>query len=400
MQLSPFNKFSISLLSALTVSFAASASAQNLAVDLPSAPTGFGGGFGGPVVPLLDGLAFSASLSGVYDSNVRQGTGGGGDEEDFILSLGGSVAYQTQGPEWIIGATYRGSYDLYFMDEDLSGYNQGASFIAGYDGAKLKVMYNAGFDIDRGANRYYSSFAERINIRNGITASYRISPKTTINGNVGYSHTEANEGAFSDIEAFDFGLNALWQATPLLQIGPGVRYTIRTGDIQSQRETFGPTISANYTLSSKLALTSRIGLDFVDDAGGSSGPDVSALIGLNYRASALWGMNLSLYRDTQADPGVVGGFNEITTIALGYNRKIRRATLNLGATYEYNTIDQPGGTVSGSRDYIGLTSSLSMPIFANTTNASIFTTWRKQTAGAGQGSWDGFQFGFSLNRSF
>jgi len=397
----PLLKFRTSVLASLCLPLAGLAPAQDLVVDLPFAPSGFAGGLGGPISPLLDGISASGFLSGTYDSNVNQGVGGN-SESDFILTLGGSVGYQTQGREWTIGATYRGSYDQYMDRGSLSGYNQGASFIAGYRGAKLNVMYNAGFDLDRGANRYYSTFVERINIRQGITASYRISPKTSLASSLGYSFTKANGGDFEDTEAFDFGLSAMWQASPLLQIGPGIRYTLRTGSGHTDRHTFGPTVSANYRLSSKLALTSRLGLDFVDyNDGGSEDPSVSASLGLNYRASPLWGMNFSIFRDWQADPALAGAFNEVTSLGVGYYRNIRRATLNLGAVYEYNSVERPqGGGSQGSRDYWSLTSSVGMPIFANTTSASVFMNYRKQSAGGGAGSWDGFQTGFSLARSF
>jgi hypothetical protein len=374
--------------------------AQDLAVDLPFAPTGFGSGLGGAVTPLLNGLNMSATVSGLYDSNVNQSMGGT-SESDFILSLGGTIGYQTQGSDWIVGATYRGSYDEYFSEGKYSGYNQGASFIAGYQGAKLDVMYNAGFDLDRGTNRYYSTFVERINIRQGITASYQLSSKTTLASNLGYSFTKANGGNFGDTETFDFGLSAFWQATPLIQVGPGIRYTLRTGSEQTDRHTFGPTLGLNYRLSSKIALTSRVGLDFVDYNNGSSeDTSVSASLGLNYRASALWGMNFTLYRDWQADPSVAGAFNEVTTVGIGYNRKIQRAMFNAGLIYEYNTVERPQGGSSGSRDYWGVDTSLSMPILGGSTNARLFMGYRKQTAGGGGRSWDSFQSGFSLTRSF
>jgi hypothetical protein len=397
----PFPFVRSSVLASLCLPLASLAPAQDLAVDLPFAPSGFAGGLGGPIVPLLNGLTTSGFVSGVYDSNVNQGVGGN-DEDDFILSLGGSVGYQTQGREWTIGATYRGSYDQYMDRGSYSGYNQGASFVAGYQGGKLKVMYNAGFDLDRGSNRYYSTFVERINISQGINASYRLSPKTSLASNLGYSFTKANGGDFSDTESFNFGLSAMWQASPLLSVGPGIRYTLRTGDEHPDRHTFGPTVSANYRLSSKLALTSRLGLDFVDySEGGGDDVSVSAALGLNYKASALWGMNVSLFRDYQADPALPGAFNEVTSFGVGYYRNIRRATLNLGAVYEFNSVERPlGGGSRGSRDYWSLTSSLGMPIFANTTSASVFMSYRSQSAGGGSGSWDGTQVGFSLARSF
>jgi hypothetical protein len=379
-------------------------SAQDFAASLPSAPTGFTGGFGGPVDTLLDGFSAGASLSGVYDSNVRQGGGGAGaTTDDFILSLGGNVGYRTQGSEWVAGGSYRASYSEYFDNSSFSGFNHGTSFFAGFQGPKLNAMYNLGIGFDRGANRYYGDFVERTSISQSLSASYRISPKTSIAANMGYSFSSADGAAYGDTQSFSAGLSALWRASPLLQIGPGIRYGLATGQRQPDRHSFGPSLNANYTLTSKISLTSTVGLGFVEYSGrGSNDTSVFASLGANYRASELWGMNLRLHRDAQADPSVAGGFNEITAIQVGYNRRIRRAMFDLSLGYEHNSFENPGGAVTnrGDSDYWNISASIGMPIFADTVSSRVFASYREETSGGAGRSWDGYQIGFSLSRGF
>lgn len=391
------------------------ASAQDFAASLPMAPTGFGsgfgggfgsglgGGFGGPLDTFLDGFGGGVSLSGTYDSNVTQGGSNTPKEDDFILSLGGNVAYRTQGSEWVVGGNYRAGYDQYFDRSSLSGFNQGAGFIAGFQGAKLNAMYSAGFSFDRGANRYYSSFVERTSITQGLTASYRISPKTSIAGNMGYSFSKVSGSSFGDTQSFNAGISAMWRATPLIQVGPGIRYSLATGDRQPDRHLFGPTVSLNYTLSAKVSLVSTAGLGFVSYSGGGSGDaSVFTSVGVNWAATEVWGMNLSLHRDVQADLSVAGAFNEITAIQIGYNRRVRRASFAVGLGYEHNSFENPGGAAStrGGRDYWSLNSSVSMPIFGDSVNSSVFASYRDQTSSGDGNSFDSFQIGFSLSRGF
>ncbi len=380
--------------------------------QLPGAPSGFSnrppvmpteGGLGGLI---LDGLSVSTSLSGLYDSNVTQGSGQAGNsaQDDFILGLGGSVNYQSKASEFTFGGYYRGNYDLYLRESDFSGYSQGAGLSANYAGGPLSVAFGFGVSLDRGSNRNFNSeFVERTNYNTSLTARYKLSAKTSLAGNLGYGYTTASGGNFQDTRSFDLGASALWRYSPLTEFGPGLRYTVRGGDSsQGDRTSIGPTLNVNYQLSTKVSMNSRLGVDFASyEDGGSADPGFAASLGLDWRATKLWGMNLSFFRDTEADPFQAGRFNEVTALRVGYNRKIRRATLNLGMGYETINTEITGNTATSvpDRDYFTLDSSLGMRVLSNTTSASIFLRYSDQDNGAAN-SWDSVQTGFSLNRSF
>lgn len=310
----------------------------------------------------------------------------------------------SQAAAWTFGGSYRGSYNTYFNESDFSGYNQGGGLVANYDGAKLSATMNVGVDFDSGANRYYgaSDFVERTNFTAGLTTRYRLSQKTSLQGNFGQSFSTSS-GDYDDTESFDLGASALWRYSPLTEWGPGIRYTYDAGNSQSERTSIGPTVTVNYKLSKKVALDSRVGVDFASyEDGGSSDPMFSASIGLKYAASKLWGMNVSLYRDAQADVSQAGAFTEVTSLRLGLNRKVRRATLNFGVGYETNSTEYAGDAAGGERpdrDYFSLDSSLGMAVFSNSSFASVFMRYNDQS-GSATDSWDAFQTGFSISRSF
>jgi hypothetical protein len=376
-------------------------------------PSGFSGpsaGFAGSdtLLTLKDGLSLSAMLSGTYDTNPSQGYGPVGDsgQGDFFMTLGGTAAYLSKASEWTYGATYTGGYNQFFNQTDLSGYNQNAGASVNYQGGPFTATFNVGCDIGSGANRYYASVVDEIRFNYGLNARYRISSKTSLTGNFSQNFTSASGGGSSGTDSFNLGASALWRYSPLTEFGPGIRYTSQSGDTQQGRTSIGPTMTVNYKLSKKVSLNSQVGVDFAEyEDGQSADPTLAMLIGLNYQASRLWGMNLSLNRSTEADPARAGQYSEMTSLRIGYNRRIRRAVWNLGLSYETTTTEVPDQVTTGydpnvaDRDYLSFDTSLGMPVFADTCNASVFIRYSDHSGSASE-TWDSLQTGFSISRSF
>ncbi len=404
-------------------------SVQAASVSLPSSPSGFStlptapNGFSGAVATLdtgsglesriLEGVTIVTSLAMTYDSNITQSPGLAEFpvEDDAFLTLGGAVKYLSKASELTFGGDYHGSYSQYFQNADYSGFSQGASLTANYEVGRFRLSGAFGADYNRGANRNYGSVVvDQTTIRSSLAGRYLLSPKTSLAGNFSQSFTTSS-GGFNETQYYDLGASALWKYSPLTEVGPGIRYTYTSDGTGDGRTSIGPTVSLNYKLSSKVSLNSRLGMDFATyEDGASADPTFSTSMALNYRASRLWGMNLSLYRDTQADPRVSGGYYEVTALRIGYNRKIQRATLNLGMSYETTSYTLPvfTGVVSGNdpiptaqpdRDYFSLDGSLGMLIFGNSSYASVFVRYNDQSGG-GLGSWDSFQTGISISRNF
>jgi hypothetical protein len=243
----------------------------------------------------------------------------------------------------------------------------------------------------------------------GLSGRYKVGPKTSVVGNFDYSPSSGSGTGYGDTSSYNFGLSGMWQYSPRTEFGPGIRYSYSTGDTQQGRSSLGPTLNVNYKVSKKTSLTSQVGLNFAEyENGQSADPSVSTSIAFNWMASSLWGMNLSLLRDVQADPTSAGAFYESTSLRVGYHRKIRRAAFNLGMSYQFSDAVVPDGVATGgrpNRDSLNFDSSLGMPVFANTCNASVFVRYTDQsggytTTGTTGDSWDSFQLGFSISRSF
>lgn len=383
------------------------------AASLPNAPSGFSNG---PVVPaggglgdlqqLREGFSMETSLADTYSSNITHSPGEpyGPIKDDFILSAGGNFNYLSKAETWTFGGNYHGRYDDYLDYSTYSAYNQGGSVVANYTGGNFFATLNAGAESTRGANYYYSSaFVEQISYHAAFTGRYILSPKTSLEANLTENYNTTTGGAFYNTVAYDAGLSALWKYSPLTEFGPGIRYTYRAGTSNDARTTIGPTAVLNYKLSTKVSLTSRVGLDFISyQNGGEAAPTVSAGLGLNYQASQLWGMDFSFYRDSQADPTTAGRFIDVNALHLGYHRKLLRATLNLGVGYEMNSYTSGGTATVASeppQNHFTADASLGMKIFHNTTMASVFVRYEDMRA-APTNTYHDIQTGLSLSRKF
>ncbi len=381
---------------------------------LPTAPNGFSSS---PTVApatggegrLLDGFTFTTSLGMTYDSNVTQSPGPplAPVETDFFINLGGSVNYLSKASRLTFGGNYHCMYNQYFSQTDFSGFNQGAGVTANYDGGNFTITGQAGVEFNHGANRNYgSALVDQTAYNVGLSARYRLSPKTSITGDFSDSFSTTS-GSFSQTQNVTLGAAALWKYSALTEFGPGVRTTYSSQGNGGGRTSIGPTLSMNYKLSTKVSLNSQVGMNFASyENGGTADPTVSALIALDYKASRLWGLNFSLFKDTQADSATAGLYSNITSVRLGYHRKIRRATLNLGLNYDTNTYtvapasgSAPPPAAAPDRNFYSLDASLGMLILGNTSYASIFVRYNNQENGRAS-TWDGFQSGISINRSF
>lgn len=374
---------------------------QSPPIDLPAAPSGFSRAsaiYGAPNVRPSVGLSIAATLAASYDSNVTQGSDSSdeGAKGDYIISPGVNLAYVTEGDRFVVGGMLSSSYDQYGDVSDYSGLNYNLSGFGGYNGGKIIATFSSGIVGDRGTNRYYGDFIEQTNFSNRLIVRYALSPKTALVGNLSHQTSVVETEGYADTSSFNAGLAGFWSATPLLDVGPGFRYALRTSDDSDDKTTIGPNFNLNYQLTTKVSLRSTVGINFVDQGEEVDDSLVNWAFILNYKASELWGMNLALFRDTQSNP-ITGGLDEITTYRLGYQRKIRRATLNLGVGYETRSEEgADSGQPSRGFDYLTLDSSLTLPVFAESADLTFSLRYRDLSADDSEDSWNGVQTGVGI----
>ncbi|MDB4762660.1 hypothetical protein OAG38_02865 [Akkermansiaceae bacterium] len=382
---------------------------QEGAARLPELPSGFYEAaatvIGEEEAPSFGKLDFELGLLSRYDSNVTLGAPQGriGEESDFLIqpSLKSSFQLGSGSGEWRFGL--KGSVTRMDFNEldrfNVTNYSFGLN--GGYQSTRAKLLFNAGYASTGGINRFVGDLFEQTSVSSRLTGDYTISPKSSLELSVNQSSQESVTSGFADTSSTTFRAAALWQATPLIRLGPGFRYGVRTAEIgasvQEQELTVtGPVLRLDYKLSTKVSLTSNVGLDFADSP---SGDDelLNWRVGLNYRASSLWGLNLRMIRDTQATLFAGGGFDQVSSYRFGYTRKIRSARLNLGVSYEDREPQGSNQVVSGFRDsgYLNYTASLGLPVFGDEVDLSLDLAWRDFDTADSLQSWNGFQSGLS-----
>ena len=376
---------------------------------LPSGFSASPGGGGTPLSDLVDGWSFGASSSVYYDSNAQRGSGGALDpvEDDLVLSLTPRIAYRTVGGDWYFGASGSFGWIHHFQTEPADGYNIAATLQGGYEGPKLKVGATLNYGYNKGYNRYYGNeYIAQHSLSLGVSGSYRLSPRTSLTSSLNLSGLAPSKDFTGDTQNYGANFGVRWRASPLVNLDGGLGYTLQSGDLQADRQTLGPYIGGSYRLRKKLSFNARVGFDYVDN-GGSGGSDffMPVRLSVNYEASSLWGMDLSVFRDESGNGGAGGGYRERYGVRAGYHRRIRRTQLQLGVSYEQDELDDPsrgpGGMdlSGGDGDYLNLDASLSMPVFHNRANASIFTRYSNEDGSDGR-EWDGYQVGMSLSVNF
>ncbi|MDA7937262.1 hypothetical protein N9B87_01015 [bacterium] len=385
---------------------------QEGAARLPELPSGFYEAaatvIGEGEDPSFGKLDFELGLLSRYDSNVTLGAPEGRFEEesDFLIqpSLKSSFQLGSGSGEWRFGL--KGNVTRMDFNEldrfNVTNYSFGLN--GGYQSTRAKLLFNAGYASTGGLNRFVGSFFEQTNVSSRLSGEYTISPKSSFELSLRQNSVGSETQGFADTSSTTFRVAALWKATPLIRLGPGFRYGVRTAEVglQDQELTVaGPVLRLDYKLSTKVSLTSNVGLGFADTP---SGDDelLNWRVGLNYRASSLWGLNLRMVRDTQATLFAGGGFDEVSSYRFGYTRKIRSARLNLGVSYEDRAPQGSTQVVAGFRDsgFLNYTASLGLPVFGDEVDLSLDLAWRDFDSADTLQSWNGLQSGLSLAWSF
>ena len=390
------------------------ASGQDGAASLPELPSGFYEAaatvIGAGEEPSFGKLDFELGLLSLYDSNVTLGDPDGiiKEESDFLIqpSLKSSFQLGSGSGEWRFGV--KGDVTRMDFNEldrfNVTNYSFGLN--GGYQSGRATLLLNAGYASTGGVNRFVRDLFEQTSVSSRLTGNYTISPKTSFELSLSQNSITSETSGFADTSSTTFLVAGLWQATPLTRLGPGFRYGLRTaevgGPIQDQELTVaGPALRLDYKLSTKVNLTSNVGLGFADTP---SGDDelLNFRVGLKYRASSLWGLNLSMIRDTQATLFAGGGFDQVSSYRFGYTRKIRSARLNLGVSYEDRAPQGVTQVVGAFRDssFLNYTATLGLPIFGDAVDLSLNLAWRDFDTAETLQSWNGLQSGLSLAWSF
>ena len=378
---------------------------QDQAVESPSLPSGFSTGpslfsLAEEKSKQFGGLDLSLGLSGRYESNVTQVASD--EDQDWVYTAKIDIGHLLGNSRWNLGARGNYGYESYQKRDDFSGANYSFALSGGYQSQKLNASLDLGLSSTSGINRIAGGFIEQKSFKSGLSSTYRFSGKTSLDFSWNQTSRESRTQDYGDTSSVTAGLSALWQASPLISVGPGIRYGVRTGYEEEEFTLFGPTVRFDYKLSTKVALNSTVGIDRSDSPYSSDDTLLNWAIGLNYRASSLWGFNLQAIQDTQATLSTGGGFDQIASYKLSHWRKIRKAQVEVAVTYEDRSSTDTLSATRVTRDleYLTLSAAVRLPVFRERADMSFYVRQREQTSKNVDLSWDGVQTGLDFTYRF
>ena len=103
---------------------------------------------------LFDGLSATLTYGGMYDSNIRRGSGGTGVPigDDFMFHVSPMLKYSNPGSDWTITAAVGLDYSEYFDNPDIGGLGGSALVGLGYEGGKVALRGTFGVSREVGGN--------------------------------------------------------------------------------------------------------------------------------------------------------------------------------------------------------------------------------------------------------
>lgn len=378
---------------------------QDQAGETPSLPSGFSSStslfsLAEGKSKQFEGLDLSLGFSGRYESNVTQVASD--KEQDWVYTPKIDIGYLLGNSRWNLSARGNYAYESYQERDDFSGANYSFTLSGGYQSQKLNTSLDLGLSSASGINRIAGGFIEQKSFKSGLSSTYRLSGKTSLDFSWNQTSTESRTQDYGDTSSVTAGLSAMWQATPLISVGPGIRYGVRTGYDEEEFTVVGPTVRFDYELSTKVALNSSFGMDRSDSPYSRDDSQLNWAIGLNYRASSLWGFNLQAIQDTQATLSTGGGFSQVASYKLSHWRKIRKAQVEVAVTYEDRSSTDTRSAAGVTRDveYLTFSAAVRLPVFRERADMSFYVRQREQTSKNVDLSWDGVQTGLDFTYRF
>ena len=364
-----------------------------------------------PSDSLSEGFVFSSYSEFGYDSNPSFGYGGERLRgSDTYILIGGEVGFLRRLGELALDLTYYGDYQRYSNQSDLNNDYHEVDLTVGYERDVLSVSLDASLTSGSGANAYYQSLVEEKMWNLTLQSAYELSALTKLRARYDYQNRnpavreEVLPGVavptVNDVSGHTVRFEALWSYSSLLQIGPALRASTRSGNEEAgQLRSVGPGLSVDYKASTVVALEATAALNWYDiESSGGENQFMSASIGATYRASPLWSLKLGIGRDLVASSSDVGTFTERTYGRLRFRRQVGRNSLTLGVSCYFDNYIGVTGAGLSDREYYSCDVAVGRAVF-EASDLSVFVKYGNLSANQLSNT-DSLVVGFSLDHKF
>ena len=360
---------------------------------------------------LSEGFVFSSYSEFGYDSNPSFGYGAERLRgSDTYILLGGEVGFLRRVGDLVLDLTYYGDYQRYSGQSDLNNDYHEVDLTVGYERDVFSVSLDASLTSGSGANAYYQSLVQERMWNVTLQSAYELSALTKLRARYDYQdrnpavREEVLPGVavptVNDVSGHTVRLEALWSYSSLLQIGPALRASTRSGSGEAGRlHSLGPGLSVDYKASTVVALEATAALNWYEiESRGGGDRFISASIGATYRASPLWSLKLGIGRDLVASSSDVGTFTERTYGRIKFQRRVGRNSLTVGASCYFDDYIGVNGAGLSDREYYSCDVAVGRAVF-EASDLSVFVKYGNLSANQLSNT-DSLVVGFSLDHKF
>lgn len=332
---------------------------------------------------LPDTRRFSGSLrlNSSYDTNI--GLQDGNNDGAFFLSLGGSLAYRLGSEEglWSASLNYSPNYRFFFSDQDLPGaFQQSGGLSFSYSAGSLSARLQTSLASGGGQNVLAGGFVNSLNYGISGSLDWRFSGKTSIGVSYGQRFNEIVDQQKNTTNSL--GLNASWQATPLVSLGAFVSFAENDLGVGGAVDSTGYGLSFSYTLTGKTSLSARLGLQdqtFEQRAGNTA---FLGSVNLAWRPNELYSVGLGLNTNTVALPGANNQIVNNYSLNANVARSLGVGFLSLGVGWNFGQVEETElligpATNQEDRRFMNVNLGYSRPIFGDEVSLSASVGYRQ-----------------------
>ena len=238
-----------------------------------------------------EGFNYGIRIRETYNSNPRISEDNASGV--FFTSLSPSFSYRSA-PRGqavlVLGASYNPRLNFYHGEGFGDNVDHQFRGTATYEGAKTWLTFGTRFWVTHDSNRLVGDFARDSNLGVSLSVRHEWSPITRFTGQIDYNERENNVSLFGNSSTLSASAAALWEVTPLVQLGPSIRYAAIDSDSTGSFESLGFSLRMDYDYTEKTNLSFTLGGEFVssDSPGFEDDFSPAASLRVDYDLSDIW----------------------------------------------------------------------------------------------------------------
>ena len=194
-----------------------------------------------------------------------------------------------------MSASYTPSFNFYHGGDLEDNIDQRFRATASYEGAKTWLTLGATSSVFNDSNRLAENFTRTTNRGLSFSARHEWSARTELTAALNYVERDNNVSSIGNTSGMSAVFSALWEATPLMNVGPSLRYAQTTSNSTASFHSISLLGRIDYDYSEKTNLSLNLGAEAV--FGGSSNDHSLSPTGslrLDYELDEIWNLNATI----------------------------------------------------------------------------------------------------------